>query len=253
MREVKASEMKELEVKYEAEKKEKEAEMFKLQAIGLQLKALRAQMNPHFMFNALNSIQNYITSNNPTLASKYLAQFATLMRQSLDYSELEFISLEEEIEFLGNYLEINKKLRFEHKLEYQITIDEEIEEDIYGVPTMIIQPYVENAIEHGIRSKDSGLITIQFQLVDDDMIMCVIEDDGVGREKARLLQESNPNYKNHKSLGTKITQDRLGILLRNSAHSKEPVIVEDLKDETTGAPKGTRVKIFIPVADIQKK
>ncbi len=253
LNEVKASEIQELEIKYESEKKEKEAEMFRLQAIGLQLKALRAQMNPHFMFNSLNSIQNYITSNNPTLASKYLAQFSNLMRQSLEYSELEVISLEKELEFLENYLEINKKLRFEHKMEYEIIVDDEIEEDIYGVPTMIIQPYVENAIEHGIRSKDNGMVRIRFDLVDDDTIKCTVEDDGVGRQKAKLLQESNPKSKKHQSLGTKITQDRLEILLRNNAHSKQPVLIEDLYDKGSGNGIGTRVIIYIPVQDLQRK
>jgi tetratricopeptide (TPR) repeat protein len=252
-REVRASEIRELEVKYEAEKKEKEAEMFRLQATGLQLKALRAQMNPHFMFNALNSIQGYITSNSPTLASRYLSQFANLMRQSLDYSELEVISLENEIEFLQNYLELNQKLRFEHKLNYILNIDEEIEEDICGVPTMIIQPYVENAIEHGIKPKRSGLITIDFQLEDEDTILCIVQDDGVGREKARKIQESDPQTKQHKSMGTKITQDRLKILLRNNPHSENPVVIEDLINEDSGEPTGTKVKIYIPIADIQKK
>ncbi len=249
----KDSEIRELEFKYEAERKEKEAEMFKLQASGLQLKALRAQMNPHFVFNALNSVQNFITSNDGRLAAKYLAQFAHLMRQSLEYSELENISLEREIEFLRDYLEINEKLRFENKLRYEITVDEEIEEDIYGVPTMIVQPYVENAIEHGIRMKNSGLIKVEFSLKDENTILCVVEDDGIGREKARQLQEANPNYKNHRSLGTKITQDRLEILLKSKDRTEEAVKTFDLKDETSGMALGTRVEILIPIMDIQIK
>ena len=120
----------ELEVKYEAEQKKKEAELLRLQATKLQLKALRAQMNPHFMYNALNAIQHYITSNEIKNAAKYLAKFAKLMRQSLEYSELEIISLEKEIEFLDDYLMINEKLRFEDSLQYEIIVDDEIEEDI---------------------------------------------------------------------------------------------------------------------------
>ena len=103
----------EMQVKYETEKSEQEAEMLRLQATGLQLKALRAQMNPHFMYNALNSIQNFITSEQTESATKYLAKFAKLMRQSLEYSDLEMISLEKEIEFLDDYLQLNQKLRFE--------------------------------------------------------------------------------------------------------------------------------------------
>ena len=110
-------------------------------------------MNPHFMYNALNAIQNYITSNKLTDAAKYLAKFAKLMRQSLDYSDMEIISLEKEIEFLENYLLINQKLRFEDNIRYIIKVDDEIEEDIMGIPTMIIQPYIENAVWHGLRYK----------------------------------------------------------------------------------------------------
>jgi tetratricopeptide (TPR) repeat protein len=249
----KDSEIRELEIKYEAERKEKEVEMFRLQASGLQLKALRAQMNPHFVFNALNSIQNFITSNDGTLAAKYLAQFAHLMRQSLEYSELEIISLEKEIEFLRNYLEINEKLRFENKLYYEINVDEEIEEDIYGVPTMIVQPYVENAIEHGLRPKKDGLVKVDFTLKDENTILCVIEDNGVGRERARQLQEANPSYRNHRSLGTKITQQRLEILLKSKNRDDNAVNIIDLKDEITGRASGTRVEVLIPIMDIHIK
>ncbi len=251
--EVKDSEIRELEVKYNAERKEKEAEMFKLQASGLQLKALRAQMNPHFVFNALNSVQNYITSNDGTLAAKYLAQFAHLMRQSLEYSELEVISLEKEIEFLRDYLEINEKLRFENKISYEIYVDEDIEEDIYGVPTMIIQPYVENAIEHGIRPKTKGMIKVSFTPKDDYTILCTVEDDGVGRERARILQENNPKHRDHKSLGTKITQERLEILLKDRGRDEKAVEIIDLKNETSGEAMGTRVEILIPIVEIQIK
>jgi tetratricopeptide (TPR) repeat protein len=252
--EVKESEIRELEVKYEAERKEKEAEMFKLQATGLQLKALRAQMNPHFVFNALNSVQNFITSNDNTLAAKYLAQFAHLMRQSLEYSDVEIISLEKEIEFLKNYLDINQKLRFENKMSYRLEVDEDIEEDILGVPTMIIQPYIENAIEHGIRSKKKGLVQVKFSLEDENTILCSVEDNGVGRKRARELQLENPNFKDHRSLGTKITNERLEILNRTSGNLKREVVkIIDLKDESTGKPLGTRVEVLIPVIEIQMK
>ncbi|MBI5917487.1 MAG: histidine kinase [Bacteroidetes bacterium] len=251
--EEKNTEIRELEIKFTAERKEKEAEMFKLQAAGLQLKALRAQMNPHFVFNALNSVQNCITSNDTAQAAKYLAQFAHLMRQSLEYSELEVISLEKEIEFLRNYLEINMNLRFEDQLEYQIIIDEEIEEDIYGVPTMIIQPYVENAIEHGIRSKKKGLIKVEFTFHDENTILCIVEDDGIGRKKARELQEKNPGFKDHKSMGTRITQDRLQILLQSRNLELTAVQIIDLEDEITGKALGTKVEVLIPIMDIQIK
>ncbi|MEQ8702544.1 MAG: histidine kinase [Phaeodactylibacter sp.] len=242
----------EVEAKYEAEKKSQETELLELKATRLQLKALRAQMNPHFMYNALNSIQNYITSHDVDSATKYLAKFAQLMRRSLEYSELEVISLEEEIEFLEQYLVINEKLRFENKLSYEIIIDEEIEEDIFCVPTMIIQPYVENAIEHGLRTRDNGLIKVFFFLFDEQTILCRIEDNGIGRDKALQLQMNDPQYQNHRSRGTSITEKRLSIL--HSGNSKKEDIyvhTEDLKDPVTGHPLGTRVEIKIPVLEIK--
>lgn len=243
----------ELEVRYEAQKKKQEAELLKLQATKLQMKALRAQMNPHFMHNALNSIQDFITSGDLTNASIYLSRFSELMRQSLDYSELEIISLEKELEFLENYLLLNKKLRFEGKMDYKIHVDEDIEEDIFGVPTMIVQPYVENAIEHGIRALESGLlgfIRLDFKQLDEDTILCIIEDNGVGREKARQIREADPKYLNHKSKGTQITEERLQIL--NSNQSDHAVFVEiiDLKDPKTLKAMGTRVEIKIPFTEI---
>ncbi len=244
----------ELEVKYEAQKKEQEAELLRLQATRLQLKALRAQMNPHFMYNALNSIQHFITSHEVTSAAKYLAKFAKLMRQSLEYSELEIISLEKEIEFLEDYLFINEKLRFEDRLSYQIEVEDDIEEDILGVPTMIVQPYVENAIEHGLRSKKDGNIRLHFSLLDEDTILCIVEDNGIGREKARQLNNLDAQFQNHRSRGTSITEKRLQILHQANSKDKK-VFVEtiDLKDPDTGVAMGTRVEIKIPIVEIQMK
>ncbi len=242
----------ELEFKYEAERRRKEAEMLRLQATGLQLKALRAQMNPHFMFNALNSIQYYINSNDREFAGKCLARFAKLMRSSLEYSELEVISLENEIEFLEDYLLINQQLRFENRLNFTLKVDEDIEEDITGVPTMIVQPYIENAIEHGIRPKKSGLIKIEFKLVDETAILCVIEDNGVGRARAREIQALDDYHLKHKSRGTSITEKRLEIL---HASKKNAFFVNtiDLIDPLSNEPMGTRVEIQIPIVEIPYK
>ena len=235
----------ELQIKYEAEKKQQQAKMAQLQATQLQLKALRAQMNPHFMYNALNSIQHFITLHDSASAAKYLAKFANLMRKSLEYSDLEIISLEKEIEFLRDYLIINEKLRFEDLLKFEIVVDEEIEEDIIGVPTMIIQPYVENAIEHGLRSRKKGLVKIEFTFQDEDTILCIVEDNGIGRKKARELQLKDQAYQNHKSMGTSITEKRLQ-LLHNQTSNKVFVKTIDLEK-----PSGTRVEISIPIMEIQ--
>jgi two-component system, LytTR family, sensor kinase len=242
----------ELEFKYETERRRKEAELLRLQATGLQLKALRAQMNPHFMFNALNSIQNYINSDNREFAAKYLAKFAKLMRSSLEYSEYEIISLENEVEFLTDYLYINQKLRFEDKLQYKVTVDEDLEEDLMGVPTMIVQPYIENAIEHGLRSKRGGMLKVDFKLLDEDTILCVVEDNGIGRELARKMQERDGYHLHHKSRGTSITEQRLEIL-HSSRKDKFSVTTIDLRDAITNEPSGTRVEIKIPIAEMPFK
>lgn len=241
----------ELEIKYEAEKKKQEAELLRHQSTGLQLKALRSQMNPHFMYNALNAIQNYITSNELTDAAKYLAKFAKLMRQSLDYSDMEIISLEKELEFLENYLLINQKLRFEDNIRYKIKVDDEIEEDIMGIPTMIIQPFVENALEHGLRAKKNGFVKVEFKLYDENTILCVIEDNGIGRDKVRELQVLDQYSLAHESKGTRITKERLEIL--NKSRNKGVFIKTiDLKDRKTKNASGTRVEIQIPIEIIQK-
>jgi two-component system LytT family sensor kinase len=254
MGQINSRKINELEVKYEAEKKEAEAELLRLQATKLQLKALRAQMNPHFMYNALNSIQNFMTSNEVGTAAKYLAKFAQLMRQSLEYSDMEIISLEKEILFLKDYLTINAKLRFEDRLTYKIEVDDEIEEDILGVPTMIVQPYVENAIEHGLRNRKNGLVTVSFEFSEDEeQVICVVEDNGIGREATRLMKEQDPQFQNHRSLGTRITEDRLELL--NKSRGEKGVFVKtiDLIDEKTGEALGTRVEIQIPIVEIQVK
>lgn len=249
--EEKEIELRELEIKYEAERKEKEAEMLRLQAIGLQMKALRAQMNPHFLFNCLNSIQSYITSKDAGKATIYLSKFAMLIRHSLDYSELEVISIADEKKFLEDYLDINEKLRFENKMRYEIKMDDEIDDDLLGIPTMIIQPYVENAIEHGISPKKDGLgvVSLEFVLEDDETILCIIEDNGIGRDAARRLQAES-GYKKHTSLGTKITRERLELLWKSFGENvMEPVKIVD-RYTPEGTPCGTRVEIRLPIMEL---
>lgn len=238
----------ELEYKYQAEQKQQEAEMLRLQATRLQLKALRAQMNPHFIYNALNSIQHFINSYQTDSASKYLAMFARLMRQSLDYSDMEIISLDKEISFLNDYLFINQKLRFENGLRYEIKVDEDVDEDMIGVPTMIVQPYVENAIEHGLRTKNEGMIKVHFSLLDDFNLLCVVQDNGIGRKQAFLNQFLDAKFQKHRSRGTSITEQRLQ-LLNNSNSEGGFVRTIDLEDELSN-PSGTRVEIRIPIMEI---
>lgn len=240
----------EVEVRYETEKKRQEAEVLKLRATQLQLKALRAQMNPHFLYNALNAIQHYITSHDVKFATKYLAEFANLIRKSLEYSDEEIISLEKEVEFLDDYLYINQKLRFEDRLDYEIIVDEDLEDDILGVPTMIVQPYVENSIEHGLRSREKGKISVRFKMLDEDTIICEIEDNGIGRDAALRFNEHGRKQRPHRSMGTRITENRLE-LLHDTSENKIFVQTIDLRDEKTGFAAGTKVIVQIPVVEVQ--
>ena len=233
---------------FEAEAREKERESLQLRASQLQLRALRAQMNPHFLYNALNSIQSFITTNDASTASKYLAKFAMLMRRSLEYTNREYITLEDEIEFLTDYLDINCHLRFDGQLTHTVEISGDLEEDIIGVPTMILQPYVENAIEHGLRTRPKGHIHVVFNPIegDDDNIMATVTDDGIGREKVKEMQANDVTRPFHQSRGTDITQSRLE-LLTNDPHNR--VLIEDMYNDD-GSAAGTRVTVRIPVADV---
>ena len=248
LEEIKERRTLELDALYESDKRQRESDRLKLQATKLQLKALRAQMNPHFMHNALNAIQNYITSGDVKNAASYLARFSELMRKSLDFSDLEFISLEEEIDFLNEYLSLNQKLRFENNLNFEISVHDDVEEDIVGVPTMIIQPYVENAIEHGIRRIQNGTIKVIFRMHGENTLLCTIEDDGIGRDEVKKIQAEDPKFKNHRSRGTKITEDRLRILF-NVPENESFVKIRDLKD-LKGKGCGTKVEIQIPITEI---
>lgn len=234
--------------RFEAEAREKERESLQLRASQLQLRALRAQMNPHFLYNALNSIQSFITTNDASTASKYLAKFAMLMRRSLEYTNREYITLEDEIQFLSDYLDINCHLRFDGQLTFSVETDPELEEDIIGVPTMILQPYVENAIEHGLRTRPKGHIRVTFTAIagDDDNIIATVTDDGIGRARVREMQENDVIRPYHQSRGTDITQSRLELLTDDPGNR---VLIEDLF-HPGGEAAGTRVTVRIPIADV---
>lgn len=250
---VKAKKITELQIKYDAQRKEQESELLRLESKKLQLKALRAQMNPHFIHNALNSIQGYISSNEKENAAKYLAQFASLIRKSLYYSDIESISLEDEVEFLKEYLAINKKLRYSDQMTYLVKVDEELEEDLICLPSMIVQPYVENALEHGIRTRSDGKLLVEFSFHTDDTIQCIIEDNGIGRAKAGEIQAKGGYHEQHKSMGTSITQKRLDVLKSSLNRPELSVETIDLYDKNSGKATGTRVVLILPVVDFKLK
>jgi two-component system, sensor histidine kinase ChiS len=233
-----------LQKKHEFEKKVLEIEK---QLFDLEQKSLRLQMNPHFIFNSLNSIQSFIVNNDSDRATLYLAKFAQLMRLILANSSEPFVAVKDELKALVYYMDI-ENLRFDNKFDYSISVDPEIDDDFIGIPPMIIQPYVENAILHGILNKQGrGKITIKLNMRDqEDSIHCIVEDDGVGREKAEEIK-SMSGLK-HKSRGMIITKERLEIL-NKQVKGKISVNVNDMKD-ADGKASGTKVEIIIPFIEI---
>ncbi|MBP6812679.1 MAG: histidine kinase, partial [Saprospiraceae bacterium] len=246
------NERQEIEARHQLERNKQEAQMARLRVAGLQLRALRAQMNPHFMFNSLNAIQGLVTSGRNREAESYLAKFAKMMRHTLEYSELEEVSLEQEIEFLERYLDINRKLRFRDRLDFQIIAPKGEELDELFVPTMIVQPFVENAIEHGLRPRQEGRLTIRFEVMPDDeyLLRCTIEDDGVGFNKGqeKAAAQAGAGFQKHRSRGMEITHERLLLLHQIQKRPGDSFIkIQDLSDITNGQRSGTRVEVLLPI------
>jgi LytS/YehU family sensor histidine kinase len=203
---------------------------------------LRQQMNPHFIFNTLNSIQYYMYQHDKLATNNYLTKFSSLMRKVLENSQHTSVPLRDELDALKLYLEL-EMIRFTDKFEYQIRVDEEIDTLLYKVPTMLIQPYVENSITHGlIPAERKGIVKIDLKL-DSSFILCTIEDNGIGREASMDKNQKGENR--HNSLGTQIISSRLDLVNALYGTSLKTVYT-DLRSET-GEPAGTRVEIQIPI------
>jgi len=208
-----------------------------LQLIQLEAKALRSQMNPHFIFNCLTSIDNLIQNNEKEKATTYLAKFAKLMRAILENSRTNVIPCWKDLETLKLYLEL-EELRWDKKFSCQLNIAPEIFQGDYKVPPMIIQPYVENAIHHGLLNKDSGSRNLIIAInVDKNHITYTVEDNGIGRKKAQEYKQLN--RVSHESMGLDISRDRINLFNRQNNGS---VIITDLCDENKKAA-GTRVEV----------
>lgn len=201
-----------------------------------EMKMLRAQMNPHFIFNTLNSIKSYIIQNHTHEAADYLTTFSKLMRAILDLSKVEKVSLSKEIQALQMYLSL-EAVRLEHRFDYAVSIDPEIDQTYCQVPPLFLQPFVENAIWHGIHpKKDKGMITISCKLLSDTQIEICIEDDGIGRKKAQSLKKEH-----HQSHGIAITQERLTL-----ANPLNTITYTDLY-HPDGQAAGTRVTLLVTI------
>ncbi|MGH2646381.1 MAG: sensor histidine kinase, partial [Ginsengibacter sp.] len=221
---------------------EKDKAELQQQATKLEMQALRSQMNPHFVFNSLNAINMFILENNKLQASEYLSKFSKLIRLILQNSQEAFIPLERELEALRLYLEL-ESLRFEQRFEYKITIDDTVDTTMLKVPPLIIQPYAENAIWHGLMHKEEkGYLAIELY-IEKEMLFYKIADDGVGRKKAAELKSKSAAM--HKSMGMRITKDRL-LMLQQQNEKENSILITDLV-LADGASGGTAVLIKIPV------
>jgi tetratricopeptide (TPR) repeat protein len=198
----------------------------------LALKSLRSQMNPHFIFNALNSVNSFIASNDERTANKYLTDFSLLMRAVLENSEEDFIPLEKEIALLQLYTKL-EHFRFQDKFDYNINIDENINIQDFVIPPMLLQPYIENAVWHGLRyKKTKGQLEISILQTTPGEICIVITDNGIGREKSKALKTVNQQKQNSKGMGN--IKKRVSIL-NQMYKDKVDVFIDDFQDlEDTG-------------------
>ncbi len=219
---------------------EKKQSALQIRATELEMQALRSQMNPHFIFNCLSSINSFILKNKSDEASKYLTKFSRLIRMVLNNSKQSFISLEDELETLTLYLDM-EKLRFKDSFDYAFNLQDNIEVETIFIPPLLLQPFAENAIWHGLMHKqERGFLSFDF-CREESFLSCLITDSGIGREQAELLKSKSSEKQ--KSMGLKITTERLS-LLNNNSNQQTFFTIEDLIDEN-GKANGTRVHLKI--------
>ncbi len=231
-------------IRLREKQKNKELQQLEIdkQLVNLRLENLRSQMNPHFIFNALNSIQEYIVLNQQNLASTYLVKFSRLIRTYLEQSQEKEITLDQELKALHLYLEL-EKIRFEEELTYEVSVAENLELETIKIPSLFIQPYIENAIKHGLHHKiDNRKLAISF-LKNNEQLICEITDNGIGRKAAQKLKESQTQY--YKSFATRANTERVELINKDRLQKIE-VLISDLTDENQ-QPTGTRVSIQIPL------
>jgi len=208
----------------------------------LRQKLSRLQMNPHFIFNSLNSLQTFILDNDIRESNKFLTRFSALMRSTLENSYQDMVTLQAELDHLNLYLEL-ESMRFNRKFSYQVDVDEAVSPSDMKIPSLLIQPFVENAIWHGLLNKKTDDRKLNIRLyIRDKHLICEVEDNGIGRAEAMAIRSRSQNRKT--SLGTTITEQRLS-LLHMIYKRKFNVIYHDLQD-ALGNATGTRVDIRIP-------
>ena len=212
-----------------------------------QLTALRAQMNPHFIFNALNSVQQYILSGDVDQANRYLTKFSRLQREVLHHCDQQFISLEKEIEMLKGYLEF-EQLRFSESFDYHIFLENNVDPSEIRIPPMILQPFVENAIWHGLMPKQgSKELRLEFSLANDQVLNCYIRDNGIGAEASRRLKQHNSSNGSHQSKGLSLVSERLKMLEQQYNQPFRATMTDILDDNNL--VKGTCIHLQIFTGD----
>jgi LytS/YehU family sensor histidine kinase len=207
------------------------------------LQALRAQMNPHFIFNCLNAIQDFILMEEPEQAQHYLSSFSKLIRKTLDNSARTNISLTEEIDFLHIYLEL-ERMRFVGRFTWNITVQPELKDREVEIPSMLVQPFVENAIRHGKLGglERQGELNIEFSIKDEELV-CVIDDNGIGINQSIKMKTRLPGE--HELHAMEITNNRMRTLGEVHGNRVRYTLID--KTELTPAANGTRAEIFIPL------
>ncbi|MEO6229901.1 MAG: two-component regulator propeller domain-containing protein [Ferruginibacter sp.] len=237
-----ASKIKSIEAEQHLRHQKAELADINQQLAEVQLASLRSQMNPHFIFNALNSIKKFVIANEPANAEKYLGKFSKLIRSILDNSQSGMVTVEKELQLLTLYLDL-EQLRFGARLTWQINVDENIHVSDVEIPSMIVQPFVENAMLHGIMHRENGgNIAVSF-LLHTDWLQIAIEDNGVGRAKSMAYKSEHAEP--HHSIGIEVATKRLQALKVNEQTPAGITIIDLLDDDGEG--RGTRVEIAIPV------
>jgi hypothetical protein len=208
----------------------------------LEIQALRSQMNPHFIFNCLNAINRFILGHETEAASDYLTKFSRLMRMIMNHSRSAYINLADEIDILRLYLDM-ERLRFKDAFDYRIVIADELDIDEIRIPPLLVQPFVENAVWHGLMHKEErGSLLISFSAT-EDLLTCVVRDNGIGRQSAAMLKSKS--VEKHKSMGMQITAERMALI--SGADTSRPFFaIEDLYDEH-GEPAGTQVTLTVKI------
>ena len=223
-------------------KEERVRARYQQRLVEVEMSALRAQMNPHFLFNCLNSIKFFIINKETDQASDYLTKFSRLIRLILTNSKSELIPLSGELEALDLYVDL-ESLRFDQQFEFDLQVAQGVQTEFIEVPPMIIQPFVENAIWHGLlHKKSAGRLLVDIS-IEGDHLVCIIEDDGIGRVKAAEMRSKTVSRE--KSMGMDITRNRL-LRMEGGSETERQLSIEDLYHED-GSPAGTRIKMLIPI------